>query len=64
MTSRDIRHLWGLSLLAMSFFACGEELPVVARGRYVELATDRDDPVCAGTVAHLDRFIEAAFEAK
>jgi hypothetical protein len=63
MTSRDIRHLWGVSLLAMSIFACGEDLPVVARGRYVELATDRDDPVCAGTVAHLDRFIEGVFAA-
>jgi hypothetical protein len=41
--------------------ACGEELPVVARGRYVELATDRDVPICAGTVAHLDRVIEDVF---
>jgi hypothetical protein len=50
-------------LSIISSLGCGEELPVVARGRYVELATDRDEPVCAGTVAHFDRFIEGAFEA-
>jgi hypothetical protein len=46
----------------MASSGCGEDLPVVARGRYVEIATDRDDPVCAGTVAHLDRFIEEVFD--
>jgi hypothetical protein len=46
----------------MASLGCGEDLPVVAQGRYVEIATDRDDPVCAGTVAHLDRFIEEVFD--
>jgi hypothetical protein len=39
-----------------------DEPPVVARGRWVEFATHRDDPVCAGTVAYLDGLIEAGFE--
>jgi hypothetical protein len=39
-----------------------DEAPVVARGRWVEIATHRDEPVCAGTVAHLDALIEAGFE--
>jgi hypothetical protein len=51
-----------LGALSIVSPACGDELPVVARGRYVELATDRDDPVCAGTVTHIDRFIEGVFE--
>jgi hypothetical protein len=34
---------------------------VVARGRYVEIATARGEPVCGGTAAHMDRIIEAAF---
>jgi hypothetical protein len=50
-------------LSTISSLGCGEALPVVARGRYVELATDHEDPVCAGSVAHLDRFIEGAFDA-
>jgi hypothetical protein len=50
------------ALALVASLACGEDLPVVARGRYVEIATDRDEPVCAGTVAHIDRFIEGAFE--
>jgi hypothetical protein len=50
------------ALVLMASSGCGEDLPVVARGRYVEIATDRDDPVCAGTVAHLDRFIEGVFD--
>jgi hypothetical protein len=36
--------------------------PVVARGRWVEIATNRDEPVCAGTVAYMDALIEAGFE--
>lgn len=36
-------------------------MPVVARGRYVEIATDRDEVVCAGTVQFMDRFVEAGF---
>jgi hypothetical protein len=50
------------ALVLMGSSGCGEDLPVVSRGRYVEIATDRDEPVCAGTVAHIDRFIEGAFE--
>jgi hypothetical protein len=48
-----------LSLVAS--LGCGEDLPVVAQGQYVEIATDRDSPVCAGTAAHLDRVIEHVF---
>ncbi len=36
-------------------------MPVVARGRYVEIASERDEPVCAGTAAHMDRVIEAVY---
>jgi len=38
-----------------------EELPVVATGRWVELATDRDEPICGGTLALLDGLVGAAF---
>lgn len=38
-----------------------EELPVVARGRYLEIASNRDEPVCGGTAAHMDGILEAAF---
>lgn len=51
-------------LLLLGVTACGPletELPVVARGRYVEIATMRDEPICGGTVAYFDRFIEAGF---
>ncbi|MBK8238582.1 MAG: hypothetical protein IPK74_23905 [Deltaproteobacteria bacterium] len=34
-------------------------LPVVARGRYVEIATLRDEPICGGTARYFDRFIES-----
>ena len=35
---------------------------VVARGRYVEIATTDDDgEICAGTVEYMDRFIEEGF---
>lgn len=37
--------------------ACSSEPPVVERGRYVELATDRDEPVCGGTVAYMDHYV-------
>jgi len=36
-----------------------EELDIVARGRYIELATDRDEAVCAGTVPFMDDYVEA-----
>ncbi len=45
--------------LVLALSGCSdEELPVVARGRYVELATDRDDPICGGTVAFMDQYVE------
>ncbi|MEX1368448.1 MAG: hypothetical protein AB1Z98_35275 [Nannocystaceae bacterium] len=34
----------------------------MATGRWVELATDRDDTICGGTIAFLDATVEAAFE--
>jgi hypothetical protein len=43
--------------------ACSDDLPVVARGRYVEIATDRADAPCRGTVAHLDELVERGFDA-
>lgn len=43
--------------------ACSADggMHVAARGRYVEIATERDEPVCGGTAAHMDAIIEAAF---
>lgn len=48
----------------MLAIACGcapadGSLPVVASGRYVEIATLRDEPICGGTAAYFDRFIES-----
>jgi hypothetical protein len=37
------------------------DLRIVGKGRYVELAANRDEPVCGGTIAFFDRFIEAGF---
>ncbi len=36
---------------------------MVASGRYVEIATERDEPICGGTVDYLDRVISAGFAA-
>lgn len=33
--------------------------PVVHEGRYVELATDRTEPICGGTVAYMDDYVSA-----
>jgi len=33
--------------------------PVVAEGRYVEIATHRSEPICAGTVARIDDHLDA-----
>lgn len=46
-----------------ALIGCGEhaDLPVVASGRYVEIVSDRGEPICAGTAAHFDRFVESAF---
>ena len=44
--------------------SCAEPEPgerVVARGRHVELVTERDDPVCAGTVRFMDAIVDAGF---
>ncbi len=49
----------------MGFACCtpsSEELPVVATGRYVEIATEREETVCAGTVDYFDRVIASGFE--
>jgi hypothetical protein len=46
-------------LVVLGMSACSPELPVVGRGLHVELATDRDDPVCGGTVAFMDHYVEA-----
>jgi hypothetical protein len=47
-------------LMAIVAGACSEDdLPIVARGRYVEIATDEDAPVCAGTAAFMDAYLEA-----
>lgn len=41
--------------------ACQEQPPVVAKGRYVEIATDRADEICGGTITGMDDFLELAF---
>ena len=38
-----------------------DALPVVARGKYIDLATERDEPICGGTVALLDGLVEEGF---
>lgn len=37
---------------------CGD-VPVVARGKFVEIATDREEPICAGTLTRIDAYLEA-----
>lgn len=53
----------GKIVLLAAMLACtpDAELPVVAVGHYVEIATNRDEDVCGGTAAYMDRVIEAAF---
>lgn len=47
-----------LAICVMGSFACqNEALPVVERGRYVELATARNDVICDGTVDYMDGFV-------
>lgn len=56
--------LVGLTVLGMSM-GCAEPQSgprVVARGRYVELVTAREDPICAGTIGFLDATVDAAFD--
>lgn len=49
--------------LALLASGCGNELPVVATGRWIELATEDDTPLCGGTVDYLDSIVEAGFGA-
>lgn len=61
---RTVSRLAVLSALVSRVLACAPQeakLPVVARGRYVEIASERDEPVCRGTAAYMDRVIEAVF---
>lgn len=37
---------------------CGEA-PVIAKGRYFELASERDDPLCAGTADQIDAYLDS-----
>jgi hypothetical protein len=49
-----------LLMLAMTLGVAGcGDVPVVARGKFVELATDREEPVCAGTIPRIDAYLEA-----
>lgn len=53
---------WGALVVPLLACAPGDGgLPIVARGRYVEIASERDEPVCGGTAAHMDRVIEGVF---
>jgi len=47
-----------LVLLLAPSGCSGDELEVVARGRYVELATAHDEPICGGTVSFMDQYVE------
>lgn len=57
--------VWPTILVQLVSIACApdedRDLPVVARGRYVEIATDRGEPVCGGTATYMDRVLDAAF---
>lgn len=53
--------IWTATFVLGSGCSASQELPVVARGRYVEIATSRDEPICGGTVAYMDRFVTSAF---
>lgn len=63
--------LVGLSLLSLAAFACGEPddgvrlnlPPIVAESKYLRLSTDRELTVCDGTLAELDRHVEAIYAA-
>jgi len=62
-----VARTWALAVRPLALahaLACApndDGLPVVARGRYVEIATARDEPVCAGTAAYMDRVIDSVF---
>jgi hypothetical protein len=51
-------------LVFAASFGCSDDvgLPVVTRGRFVEIATDRSEAICGGTVAFMDRYVAAGFE--
>jgi hypothetical protein len=61
----------GSGLVALAAFACGEPdggvqlnlPPIVAESKYLRLATDSDLPICDGTLAELDRYIEGIYAA-
>jgi hypothetical protein len=56
------RRICSMSLvLGILGVASCQDLPVVARGRHVEIATERDDVICGGTVARMDDFLASAF---
>lgn len=63
VTSLAAARLAFVSVVTSGVIACapGDDLPIVARGRYVEIATERDEPICGGTVDYLDRVVEAGF---
>lgn len=58
-------HLLGVLVLSCASGCTSQqesEIPVVARGRWIELATEREEPVCAHTVATMDEYVGAVFE--
>ncbi len=47
-----------IMLVGSALVACrSEDLPVVSQGRYVEIATARDDTICGGTVPYMDDYL-------
>lgn len=57
-------HLASSPVVVACLTACAseeQELPVVMRGRYVEIASAREQPICGGTAEYMDRVIDAAF---
>jgi hypothetical protein len=54
---------WAILLMGLGLgaSACEEQPPVVAQGRYVEIATERTDEICGGTVTAMDDFLERVF---
>jgi hypothetical protein len=55
------RALPWLACTSLGACAPADELPVVATGRYIEIASGVDLPICGGTVEFMDGILEEAF---
>ena len=55
------RSIVSIATFASLVSGCADQLPVVATGRWIEMATKDETPICGGTVAYLDTIVEAGF---